>query len=62
MDDIPKCVPPNLHVIELLFAYLFGSVGQRVAAKFAVNERVFIAGDACHTHSPKAGGFGTTEI
>lgn len=30
-------------------------VGQRVAAKFSVNERVFIAGDACHTHSPKAG-------
>ena len=30
-------------------------VGQRVAAKFSVHERVFIAGDACHTHSPKAG-------
>ncbi|KAI0352108.1 hypothetical protein OH77DRAFT_1409847 [Trametes cingulata] len=30
-------------------------IGQRVAAKFSVNERVFIAGDACHTHSPKAG-------
>lgn len=30
-------------------------VGQRVAGKYAVHERVFIAGDACHTHSPKAG-------
>ncbi|KZT22586.1 hypothetical protein NEOLEDRAFT_1071260 [Neolentinus lepideus HHB14362 ss-1] len=30
-------------------------IGQRVASKFAVDERVFIAGDACHTHSPKAG-------
>ncbi|KZT25320.1 hypothetical protein NEOLEDRAFT_1169502 [Neolentinus lepideus HHB14362 ss-1] len=30
-------------------------IGQRVAAKFASHERVFIAGDACHTHSPKAG-------
>jgi len=30
-------------------------IGQRVAAKFSVSERVFIAGDACHTHSPKAG-------
>ncbi|KAF8997916.1 FAD binding domain-containing protein [Cyathus striatus] len=30
-------------------------IGQRVASKFSVNERVFIAGDACHTHSPKAG-------
>ncbi|OSD04732.1 hypothetical protein PYCCODRAFT_1386005 [Trametes coccinea BRFM310] len=30
-------------------------IGQRVASKFSVRERVFIAGDACHTHSPKAG-------
>ncbi|KAJ7251355.1 FAD binding domain-containing protein [Mycena rebaudengoi] len=30
-------------------------IGQRVATKFSVNNRVFIAGDACHTHSPKAG-------
>ena len=31
------------------------SVGQRVASRFSVEERVFIVGDACHTHSPKAG-------
>ena len=31
------------------------TVGQRVANQFSVHERVFIAGDACHTHSPKAG-------
>ncbi|KJA23481.1 hypothetical protein HYPSUDRAFT_137515 [Hypholoma sublateritium FD-334 SS-4] len=30
-------------------------IGQRVASKFSINERVFIVGDACHTHSPKAG-------
>ncbi|EJF56268.1 hypothetical protein DICSQDRAFT_113295 [Dichomitus squalens LYAD-421 SS1] len=30
-------------------------VGQRVAEKFAIRDRAFIAGDACHTHSPKAG-------
>ncbi|KAJ5887738.1 hypothetical protein N7495_007779 [Penicillium taxi] len=35
-------------------------IGQRVTDKFAVKDsegvnRVFIAGDACHTHSPKAG-------
>ncbi|EKM60807.1 uncharacterized protein PHACADRAFT_246963 [Phanerochaete carnosa HHB-10118-sp] len=30
-------------------------IGQRVASKFSAQERVFIAGDACHTHSPKAG-------
>ncbi len=34
---------------------MFGAVGQRVATRFSVHERVFIAGDACHTHSPKAG-------
>ncbi|KAG2742976.1 hypothetical protein P692DRAFT_20810977 [Suillus brevipes Sb2] len=30
-------------------------IGQRVASKFSKHERVFISGDACHTHSPKAG-------
>jgi phenol 2-monooxygenase len=31
------------------------SVGQRVASKYSIKNRVFITGDACHTHSPKAG-------
>ena len=31
------------------------TVGQRVAEKFSVEDRILIAGDACHTHSPKAG-------
>lgn len=30
-------------------------VGQRVAEKFSIEDRILIAGDACHTHSPKAG-------
>ncbi|KAM3082381.1 hypothetical protein ACMFMF_002044 [Clarireedia jacksonii] len=30
-------------------------VGQRVADEFSRHERVFLAGDAVHTHSPKAG-------
>ena len=30
-------------------------VGQRVAERFTQSNRVFLAGDACHTHSPKAG-------
>uniref|UniRef100_A0A0W0G6V4 Phenol 2-monooxygenase n=1 Tax=Moniliophthora roreri TaxID=221103 RepID=A0A0W0G6V4_MONRR len=30
-------------------------IGQRVASQFSVKDRVFIVGDACHTHSPKAG-------
>ncbi|KAL7280448.1 hypothetical protein ACG7TL_005378 [Trametes sanguinea] len=30
-------------------------VGQRCAEAYSRHERVFIAGDACHTHSPKGG-------
>ncbi|TRM69607.1 FAD binding domain-containing protein [Schizophyllum amplum] len=29
-------------------------IGQRVASNFSVHERVFLGGDATHTHSPKA--------
>lgn len=31
------------------------SIGQRLAGSFAKAGRVFLTGDACHTHSPKAG-------
>ena len=31
------------------------TVGQRVAENFALANRIFLTGDACHTHSPKAG-------
>ncbi|KAB5511367.1 FAD binding domain protein [Coniochaeta sp. 2T2.1] len=30
-------------------------IGQRVGANFSKNERIFLVGDAVHTHSPKAG-------
>jgi hypothetical protein len=30
-------------------------VGQRLTESFGTMNRVFLAGDACHTHSPKAG-------
>ncbi|KAK4544859.1 hypothetical protein LTR36_003763 [Oleoguttula mirabilis] len=30
-------------------------IGQRVGSKYSSHERVFLAGDAVHTHSPKAG-------
>ncbi|KAI5956237.1 hypothetical protein KGF54_000712 [Candida jiufengensis] len=35
--------------------YTAYQIGQRVANAFHKSNRVFIAGDACHTHSPKAG-------
>lgn len=31
------------------------SIGQRLADSFAQARRIFLTGDACHTHSPKAG-------
>ncbi|KAF2851460.1 phenol 2-monooxygenase-like protein [Plenodomus tracheiphilus IPT5] len=31
------------------------SIGQRLAERFEKDMRVFLTGDACHTHSPKAG-------
>lgn len=31
------------------------SIGQRLAEQFHKDMRVFLTGDACHTHSPKAG-------
>ncbi|KAF6832405.1 phenol 2-monooxygenase [Colletotrichum plurivorum] len=31
------------------------SIGQRLADSFTQDHRVFLTGDACHTHSPKAG-------
>ena len=31
------------------------AIGQRLADKFSEGNRVFLTGDACHTHSPKAG-------
>ena len=30
-------------------------ISQRVGSQFAVHDRIFLAGDAVHTHSPKAG-------
>lgn len=31
------------------------SIGQRLADHFSKDNRIFLMGDACHTHSPKAG-------
>ena len=32
-----------------------GQIGQRVGTQFSAHDRIFLAGDAIHTHSPKAG-------
>ncbi|KAK3312728.1 phenol 2-monooxygenase [Apodospora peruviana] len=46
--------PYSLEVAEMHWFTAY-QIGQRVATSFQKDERVFIAGDACHTHSPKAG-------
>ncbi|PKS13171.1 hypothetical protein jhhlp_000515 [Lomentospora prolificans] len=46
--------PYTMEIAETVWfsAYL---IGQRRADYFTQNNRVFLTGDACHTHSPKAG-------
>lgn len=47
--------PYKVHEPKLYDWWTVYIIGQRVASRYSVNERIFIAGDACHTHSPKAG-------
>ncbi|KAJ5774399.1 hypothetical protein N7457_009295 [Penicillium paradoxum] len=48
-----------LHPYKLDYAYCDWwtayQIGQRVGDNFSLRDRVFLAGDAVHTHSPKAG-------
>ncbi|KAH9024977.1 FAD binding domain-containing protein [Lactarius hengduanensis] len=48
--------PYTIHAVpDQIDWWTIYQIGQRVASRFTAHERVFIAGDACHTHSPKAG-------
>ncbi|KIM62707.1 hypothetical protein SCLCIDRAFT_24775 [Scleroderma citrinum Foug A] len=47
--------PFYIHPLTDIEWWTIYNIGQRVASTFSVGERIFIAGDACHTHSPKAG-------
>lgn len=46
--------PYTIRVVETFWWSAY-SIGQRLADHFDKNYRVFLTGDACHTHSPKAG-------
>ncbi|KAJ6535198.1 FAD binding domain-containing protein [Mycena vulgaris] len=46
--------PYKMEIEDATWCTIF-RVSQRVAQKFSGHGRIFIAGDACHTHSPKAG-------
>ncbi|KAJ7659939.1 FAD binding domain-containing protein [Mycena rosella] len=47
-------MPYKFEFTHLFWCTVFG-VSQMVAAKYSVQDKIFIVGDACHTHSPKAG-------
>ncbi|KAF8586467.1 hypothetical protein K439DRAFT_1340899 [Ramaria rubella] len=61
--DVPKLLavarkslyPYSIDFPQIIDWWTIYIIGQRVAASYQRKERVFIAGDACHTHSPKAG-------
>lgn len=46
--------PYDMEFVETVWWSAY-SVGQRYADTFHKSYRLFLAGDACHTHSPKAG-------
>lgn len=46
--------PYTLEIAETFWWSAY-SIGQRLADHFSSSNRVFLTGDACHTHSPKAG-------
>ncbi|KAK1969778.1 FAD binding domain-containing protein [Colletotrichum sublineola] len=52
LDRIFKPYQVELAETSWFSAY---SIGQRLADHFTQDHRVFLTGDACHTHSPKAG-------
>ncbi|KAN0089908.1 FAD binding domain protein [Hyaloscypha variabilis] len=56
---ILKCAQKTLAPYKLDYKYCDWwtayQIGQRVGSNFSKDERIFLAGDAVHTHSPKAG-------
>lgn len=46
--------PYDLEIVDTFWWSAY-SIGQRLAEQFHKDYRVFLTGDACHTHSPKAG-------
>ena len=59
LKDLQASARKVFHPYELEIADTFWwsaySIGQRLADNFSKDNRVFLTGDACHTHSPKAG-------
>lgn len=50
-----KILQPYTITWERVEWYSVYPIGQGIANKYTLDNRVFMGGDACHTHSPKAG-------
>jgi phenol 2-monooxygenase len=59
LSDLHAVAKQIFHPYQMDFAETFWwsaySIGQRQADFFSKDNRIFLTGDACHTHSPKAG-------
>lgn len=55
LDSAQRIMAPYKLDYEYCDWWTAYQIGQRVASKFSQYDRIFLAGDAVHTHSPKAG-------
>jgi hypothetical protein len=55
IDHAKKILSPYTLDVDRVEWFSVYPIGQGLADKYTLDERVFIGGDACHTHSPKAG-------
>ncbi len=59
LDDLQRVAKKMFGKYDLEFAETYWwsayAIGQRLADHFSKDNRIFLTGDACHTHSPKAG-------
>ncbi|KAI0877705.1 FAD binding domain-containing protein [Hypoxylon argillaceum] len=54
IQEAIAAVKPFILEFECVDWWTIYTVGQRIARRFSVNDRVFLVGDACHTHSSGA--------
>src|ERR1700761_3749957 len=59
LEDLQKTAMKIFYPFEMDFAHTHWwsaySIGQRLIEQFSKDDRIFLTGDASHTHSPKAG-------
>ncbi|KAK2612853.1 hypothetical protein QQS21_001133 [Conoideocrella luteorostrata] len=54
-DSAKKILNPYSIEWERVEWYSVYPIGQGISDRYSLDQRVFLGGDACHTHSPKAG-------